>query len=116
MVDTDIYLSIHDASIPRINERDSSRPTAHSGRSSPDESLGNQQHALATCFVQNQIGILQRGKQYGIINMMFLMWYEEGKFPLDKLVTRCYKLYDFNEACDALKSGDILGRAIIGCL
>ena len=44
---------------------------------------------------------------------MFLRWYEEGKFPLDKLVTRRYKLDDINEACDALKSGDILGRAII---
>jgi len=44
---------------------------------------------------------------------MFLRWYQEGKFPLDKLVTRRYKLDDINEACDALKSGDILGRAII---
>lgn len=44
---------------------------------------------------------------------MFLRWYEEGKFPLDKLVTRRYKLDEINEACDALKSGDILGRAII---
>ena len=44
---------------------------------------------------------------------MFLRWYQEGKFPLDKLVTRRYKLDDINEACDALKAGDILGRAII---
>ena len=44
---------------------------------------------------------------------MFLRWYREGKFPLDKLVTRRYKLDDINEACDALKAGDILGRAII---
>ena len=44
---------------------------------------------------------------------MFLRWHQEGKFPLDKLVTRRYKLDDINEACDALKSGDILGRAII---
>ena len=44
---------------------------------------------------------------------MFLRWYKEGKFPLDKMVTRRYKLDDINEACDALKSGDILGRAII---
>ena len=44
---------------------------------------------------------------------MFLRWYQEGKFPLDKLVTRRYKLDDINEACEALKSGDILGRAII---
>ncbi len=44
---------------------------------------------------------------------MFLKWYQEGKFPLDKLVTRRYKLENINEACDALRSGDILGRAII---
>ena len=37
----------------------------------------------------------------------------EGKFPLDKLVTRRYKLEQINEACDALVSGEILGRAII---
>ncbi|MCH2504511.1 MAG: zinc-binding dehydrogenase [Dehalococcoidia bacterium] len=44
---------------------------------------------------------------------MFLRWYQEGKFPLDKLVTRRYTLDDINEACDALKSGEIAGRAII---
>lgn len=44
---------------------------------------------------------------------MFLRWHREGKFPLDKLVTRRYRLDDINEACGALKAGDILGRAII---
>ena len=44
---------------------------------------------------------------------MFLRLYQEGKFPLDKLVTQRYQLKDINEACDALKSGNILGRAII---
>ena len=44
---------------------------------------------------------------------MFLRWYKEGKFPLDKLVTRRYKLDEINEACDALQAGDIMGRAII---
>ena len=44
---------------------------------------------------------------------MFLRWYQEGKFPLDKLVTRRYKLDQINEACDALKAGEIIGRAII---
>jgi Zn-dependent alcohol dehydrogenase len=44
---------------------------------------------------------------------MFLRWHEEGKFPLDKLVTRRYELDQVNEACDALKAGEILGRAII---
>ena len=44
---------------------------------------------------------------------MFLRLYREGKFPLDKLVTRRYKLDEINEACDALHAGEILGRAII---
>ncbi len=44
---------------------------------------------------------------------MFLRLYQEGKFPLDKRVTQRYELKDINEACDALKSGKILGRAII---
>jgi Zn-dependent alcohol dehydrogenase len=44
---------------------------------------------------------------------MFLRWHQEGKFPLDKLVTRRYKLDQINEACDDLESGQILGRSII---
>ncbi len=44
---------------------------------------------------------------------MFLRWYQEGKFPLDRLVTRRYKLDQINEATDALEAGEILGRAII---
>ena len=44
---------------------------------------------------------------------MFLRWHEEGKFPLDKLVTRRYKLDEINEACDVLEAGEIVGRAII---
>ena len=44
---------------------------------------------------------------------MFLRWYRDGKFPLDKLVTRRYSLEQINEACDALWAGDIFGRAII---
>lgn len=44
---------------------------------------------------------------------MFLRWHAEGKFPLDKLVTRRYSLDQINEACDALHAGEILGRAII---
>ena len=43
----------------------------------------------------------------------FLRWHREGKFPLDKLVTRRYGLDQVNEACDALEAGEILGRAII---
>ena len=44
---------------------------------------------------------------------MFLRLYQEGKFPLDKLITKRYKLDDINEACDSLKAGAILGRSII---
>ena len=44
---------------------------------------------------------------------MYLRWHREGKFPLDKLITRRYKLDEINEACDALHAGEIMGRAII---
>jgi Zn-dependent alcohol dehydrogenase len=44
---------------------------------------------------------------------MLLRWYQEGKLPLDKMVTRRYRLDQINEACDALGRGEILGRAII---
>ena len=44
---------------------------------------------------------------------MFLRWHQEGKFPLDKLVTRRYTLDQINEACEALEGGEILGRAIV---
>ena len=43
----------------------------------------------------------------------FLRWHKEGKFPLDKLVTRRYTLDQINEACDDLQGGEILGRAIM---
>ncbi|MEZ4734236.1 MAG: hypothetical protein R3E79_44655 [Caldilineaceae bacterium] len=44
---------------------------------------------------------------------MYLRWHQEGKFPLDKLVTRRYRLEEINEAYDALAAGEILGRAMI---
>lgn len=44
---------------------------------------------------------------------MYLRWHQEGKFPLDKLVTRRYTLDQVNQACDDLESGRILGRSII---
>ena len=44
---------------------------------------------------------------------LYLRWHREGKFPLDKLITRRYTLDQINEACDALRAGEILGRAII---
>ena len=43
----------------------------------------------------------------------FLRWHQEGKFPLDKLVTRRYSLDQINEACNDLQNGEILGRAIM---
>ncbi len=44
---------------------------------------------------------------------MFLRWAREGKFPLDKLVTRRYTLDQINRAYEELEAGEILGRAII---
>ena len=44
---------------------------------------------------------------------LLVRWYQEGKMPLDKLVTRRYKLEQINEACDALSRGEIAGRAIV---
>ena len=44
---------------------------------------------------------------------MYLRWHQEGKFPLDKLITRRYGLEQINEACHDLHSGHILGRAIL---
>ena len=44
---------------------------------------------------------------------LYLRWHREGKFPLEKLVTRRYSLDQINEACDALRAGEILGRAIV---
>jgi len=44
---------------------------------------------------------------------MYLRLYKEGKFPLDKLVTKRYTLDEINEACDDLQNGKILGRAIL---
>ena len=44
---------------------------------------------------------------------MYLRWHQQGKFPLDRLVTRRYALEQINEACDDLHSGKILGRAIL---
>lgn len=44
---------------------------------------------------------------------MYLRWHQEGKFPLDRLITRRYSLEQINEACHDLHSGQILGRAIL---
>jgi|TARA_B100000315_G_scaffold255216_1_gene298048 Zn-dependent alcohol dehydrogenase len=44
---------------------------------------------------------------------MFLRLYKEGIFPLNKMVTRQYRLEQINEACEDLIGGNILGRAIV---
>ena len=44
---------------------------------------------------------------------MYLRLHAEGKFPLDKLVTKRYSLDEINEACNSLEAGEIKGRAII---
>jgi Zn-dependent alcohol dehydrogenase len=43
----------------------------------------------------------------------FLQWFREGKLPLDRLVTKRYKLDEINEACRALSAGEIAGRSIL---
>ena len=44
---------------------------------------------------------------------MYLRLSAEGKFPLDKLVTRTYPLEQANEAMDDLANGRIAGRALL---
>jgi Zn-dependent alcohol dehydrogenase len=44
---------------------------------------------------------------------MMIRWFKEGRLPLDKLVTRRYKLEQINEACADLRAGKIAGRAIV---
>ena len=44
---------------------------------------------------------------------MYVRWYQEGKLPLDKLVSRRYRLEQINEALGDLERGDIAGRSII---
>ena len=44
---------------------------------------------------------------------MYLRWHQEGKFALDKLITRRYRLEQINDACHDLHAGAILGRAIL---
>lgn len=44
---------------------------------------------------------------------LFVRWFEDGKLPLDRMVTRRFGLEQINEACDALARGEIAGRAIV---
>ena len=44
---------------------------------------------------------------------LLVRWFKEGKFPLDLMVTKRYKLEEINEACAALQRGEIAGRAIV---
>lgn len=44
---------------------------------------------------------------------MFLDWHADGRLDLDSLVTERYRIDDINEACAALESGQIAGRAIL---
>lgn len=44
---------------------------------------------------------------------IYLRWFRDGLFPLDKLVTDRYRLEQINEACAALQAGKIMGRAIL---
>jgi Zn-dependent alcohol dehydrogenase len=44
---------------------------------------------------------------------LLVRWFNEGKLPLDLMITRRYKLEQINEACEALEKGQIAGRAIV---
>lgn len=44
---------------------------------------------------------------------LLVRWFKEGKLPLDRLVTRRYRLEEINDACEALARGEIAGRAIV---
>jgi Zn-dependent alcohol dehydrogenase len=44
---------------------------------------------------------------------LMIQWFKDGKLPLDKMITRRYKLEQINEACTALRKGEIAGRAIV---
>jgi len=43
----------------------------------------------------------------------YVQWYQDGKLPLDLLVSKRYTLDQVNEGCDALAHGQIAGRAIL---
>ena len=43
----------------------------------------------------------------------FVEWFQQGKLDLNRLVTARYKLDQINEACEALQTGKIGGRAIL---
>jgi S-(hydroxymethyl)glutathione dehydrogenase/alcohol dehydrogenase len=43
---------------------------------------------------------------------LYLRLQKEGRFPLERLVSRRFRLEQVNEACAALDRGEILGRAI----
>jgi Zn-dependent alcohol dehydrogenase len=44
---------------------------------------------------------------------MYVRWFQQGKLPLDKLVSRRYRLEQSNEALGDLERGAIAGRSII---
>lgn len=44
---------------------------------------------------------------------MYIRWIQEGRLPLDEMVTRRYRLDQINEACEALGNGEVAGRAIV---
>jgi Zn-dependent alcohol dehydrogenase len=44
---------------------------------------------------------------------MYVRWFQEGKLPLDLLVSRRYTLDQINDGISALERGEVLGRAIV---
>ncbi|RMF88236.1 MAG: alcohol dehydrogenase, partial [Nitrospinota bacterium] len=44
---------------------------------------------------------------------LYIRWFQEGKLPLEALVTRRYSLEQINEAVEELAQGRVLGRSIL---
>ena len=44
---------------------------------------------------------------------IFIQWFKEGRLPLNKMVSKRYKMDQINEACEALSRGEINGRSIM---
>ena len=45
--------------------------------------------------------------------LQYVTWFQEGRLPLDKLVTKRYTLDQINEGVKALEKGEIFGRSIM---
>ena len=73
---------------------------------------------ILTGMGQNYCGKVLMDSQGGLTNPSvdiprYLKLYEEGKLVLDKIITDLFRLDDINRAIELVKSGAVLGRALI---